>query len=177
MCFVNYCSLKFLIRTSTFLPQTMAHILVSAILAGFVPGFVLLQRDARHVLLTQDNSVRMQDMWVPPKDLGPLPDLRGLFPSDVQFLDVDGEELTFRSNENGATVQYWVNGKGRMRSASIREVDGSLQISGTIKKPVPLFSLIGFNLEDFVTDVATPKDPAVMKQAMALVGRAPREVV
>ena len=148
-------------------------ILVSAILTGFVPGFVQLQRSSA----AAHKSVRMQDMWVPPKDLGPLPDLKGLFPSDVQFLDVDGEELTFRSNENGATVQYWVNGKGRMRSASIREVDGSLQISGTIKKPVPLFSLIGFNLEDFVTDVATPKEPAVLKQGMALVGSAPREVV
>ena len=155
--------------------HAMAFIVVSSMMAGFVPTRSPLQPMQCNPALAR-TSVRMQDMWVPPKDLGPLPDLRGLFPSDVQFRDVDGEELTFRSNENG-TVNYWVNGKGRMRSASIIVVSGSLHISGTIKKPVPLFTLIGFNHEDFVTDVATPKDFAVLKQAMALVGSAPREVV
>ena len=118
----------------------------------------------------------MEEFWSPPKDLGPLGDLDRLYPSDVQFYDVDGDEITLRS-KGGRTVEYWVGGKGRMRAARLRKDGDSIQISGEIKKPVPLFSLIGFNLEESVTDVATPKDPADVDKAMALVQSPSREVV
>jgi len=147
--------------------------LVSVMIASFAPpsGSLLMRASAvPHV------AVRMEEMWTPPKDLGPLPDLDRLFPTDVQFFDVDGEELTFRG-KGGRTVEYWVNKKGRMREARIKQDGNSLQISGSIRKPVPLFSLIGFNLEDFVTDVATPKDPADVDKVMALVTPTSREVV
>lgn len=146
--------------------------LAAMIGVGFMPP--PMSKLARPVAV--HTTVRMEEMWTPPKDLGPLGDLDRLFPNDVQFKDVEGDEITLRGN-GGNKVEYYSNGKGRMRSAKLRLDGNSLQISGEIKKPVPIFSLIGFNLAEFVTDVATPRDPADLDKAMALVAGRPREVV
>jgi hypothetical protein len=144
---------------------------LAVMLAGFVPPASRLAWP-----VGGHATVRMQEMWTPPKDLGPLGDLDRLFPNDVQFNDIEGDEITLRG-KGGNKVEYYSNGKGRMRSASLRVEGNTLQISGVVKKPVPVFSLIGFNLEEFVTDAATPKDPADLDRAMALVGGKPREIV
>ena len=154
----------------------MLFALASVMIAGFAPPpNSLLVRPA-----TAPPLVRMQNEvsgWSPPKDLGPLGNLDRLFPTDVQLTDVDGDDIVLRG-KGGATVEYYVGRKGRMRAARLKISGNSLQISGQIKKPVPLFSLIGFNLEEFVTDVCTPQDPADLDKAMALVGQGPsREIV
>ena len=146
-----------------FAPPAMSNL-------AFVPPAVsnsALPLAARATVVRMQGSV---EGWTPPKDLGPLGDLDRLYPSDVQFTDSEGDEITLRG-KGGTKIEYYSNGKGRMRSASLKVNGNALQISGIIKKPVPIFSLIGFNLEEFVTDVTIPKDPADLDKAMALVGR------
>eukprot|EP00966_Prymnesium_polylepis_P306729 7087923-Prymnesium_polylepis.1 len=113
---------------------------LAVMVAGFMPPPMsgLTRPMAVHTIV-------MEEMWTPPKDLGPLPDLGGLYASDVQFMDVEGDEITLRG-KGGGVVEFWNNGKGRMRSAKLRLSGNSIQISGEIKKPVPIFSMIGFNM-------------------------------
>mgnify|MGYP006879435106 CR=1 FL=1 len=56
----------------------------------------------------------------------------------------------------------------RLEKARMVENGGTLEITGKVKKSTPL-SMIGFNLEEITTEGVTPRDPADVERAMALV--------
>lgn len=90
-----------------------------------------------------------------------------LLPSDVQFVDVDGDTITLRG-VYGGKIDYYVGKTLKLSGAILAESGGSLQITGTTKKGTPL-SFLGFNLQETITDSMTPKDPEDLAKAMALV--------
>lgn len=118
-------------------------------------------------------------MMEPPKlpelpKLG-LPDLGGifgggddfqLFPSDVEFTDVDGDVVVLRG-KSGTSVDFYVNRKLLLSNARLKRTGNGLEITGTVKKGTPL-SWLGFNVEEVVTEGTTPRDPEVLDKAMAL---------
>jgi hypothetical protein len=65
-------------------------------------------------------------------------------------------------------VDFYVNGKLRLSKAVLARNGNMLEITGTITKGTP-FSIIGFNLEDVVTEGTQPRDPADCDKAMAVV--------
>ena len=73
-----------------------------------------------------------------------------LLPSDVQFVDVDGDTITLRG-VYGGKIDYYVGKTLKLSGAILAESGGSLQITGTTKKGTPL-SFLGFNLEETITD-------------------------
>ena len=120
-----------------------------------------------------------------------------LFPDDVQFVDTDGETVTIRpvvrtqglerwtslrtrtlcssptidplrGQPGMKKVDFYVNGKLRLSKAVLARNGNMLEITGTITKGTP-FSIIGFNLEDVVTEGTQPRDPADCDKAMAVV--------
>ena len=72
------------------------------------------------------------------------------------------------SNACGGKVDYYVGKSLKLQNAVLTESNGMLQVTGIVKKGTPL-SLLGFNLEDVVTEATTPKDPEDCEKAMALV--------
>jgi len=109
-------------------------------------------------------------------ELPKLPDLGGLFgggddfqllPSDVEFTDVDGDAVVLRKR-SGGRVDFYVNRKIQLSEARVLVKGNSLEITGTVKKGTPL-SLLGFNIEEVVTEGTTPRDPEVLEKVTALV--------
>jgi len=90
-----------------------------------------------------------------------------LSPLDVRFTDVDGDVVTLRPN-GGSAVDFYVGNDLRLEKARMVENGGTLEITGKVKKSTPL-SMIGFNLEEITTEGVTPRDPADVERAMALV--------
>ena len=87
-----------------------------------------------------------------------------LYPTDVEFTDVDGDSVVIRPT-TGKKVDFFVNRKLRLKNAVLVKNGNMLEITGTITKGTP-FSMIGFNLEDIVTEGTTPRDPADCDKAM-----------
>ena len=99
----------------------------------------------------------------------PLPDLPNpfaeefrLFPDDVQFTDVDGDEVVLRPKLG--KVDFYVNKKLRMENCRIAINGDTIEISGTMQKGTPL-SFLGFNIVETVTEGAKPRDPAALELA------------
>lgn len=91
-----------------------------------------------------------------------------LFPSDVQFTDVDGDVVTLRPI-SGTKVDFYSNGNLVISGAGLVRNGNTLEISGKIRKGFGGIVLPGFELEDNVTEGTTPRDPADLDKAMALV--------
>jgi hypothetical protein len=90
-----------------------------------------------------------------------------LYPSDVQFTDVDGDLITLREAANNK-VNMYVGNKLVFEQATLKRNGNTLEVTGTVKKGTPL-SFIGFNLEEKQTEGTTPKNPEDLDKAMALV--------
>mmetsp|Transcript_33749 Transcript_33749/g.88791 ORF Transcript_33749/g.88791 Transcript_33749/m.88791 type:complete len:143 (-) Transcript_33749:310-738(-) len=102
-----------------------------------------------------------------------LPDFGGgsnfqLFPSDVNFMDVDGDDVVIRSASAGR-VDLYVNKELKFEAASMKLNGNTLEITGKVKQGFAFLGALGFNLEDIVTEGVTPKDPAYLEKALALV--------
>ena len=110
--------------------------------------------------------VAIGDFKLPSFDFGGGGDFRR-FPDDVSFMDSDGDEVTLRKT-SGSRIDFYVGTKIRLSDAAMVRKGNTLEITGKIKKGTPL-SLLGFNLEDFVTEGVTPRDPAECDKAMALI--------
>ncbi len=82
-------------------------------------------------------------------------------------VDKDGDEVTFQPSFSG-TVDFYVGSKLMLEGARLVQNGDSLEITGKIKKGTPL-SMFGFNLEEIMTEATTPRDPADLDRAMALV--------
>ena len=159
----------------------MALVLLSSGLQAFMPPPTLLAQSSRHgrgaSSVQSASSVQMQ-FNMPKIDLGGIEiesfgdkwnkdgDLQ-LIPSDVQFKDVDGDTITFRGRGQ-SKVDYY-NGSKLMLKKAVLEVKGTnLLVTGTVQKSTPL-SLLGFNLEDTITEQITPVDPDDLVKASALI--------
>jgi hypothetical protein len=91
-----------------------------------------------------------------------------LFPSDVQFTDVDGDTVTLRP-AGGTRVDFYVGSKLMMRNAGLVRNGNTLEITGKQRKDFGGIVLLGFELEEIVTEGTTPRDPTDLDKAMALV--------
>ena len=93
-----------------------------------------------------------------------------LFPSDLQFKDKDGDTVTLRPVKAGR-VDFFVNGDLKLSEASLQKSgDGAmLEITGTVSTDFPFLGLLGFKLEDVVTEGTVPTDSEDVDKAMALV--------
>ena len=89
-----------------------------------------------------------------------------LYPSDVQFQDIDGDVITLR--EARGKVDFYVGNQVKLSGARLRRNGNTIEITGTVKKGTPL-SFLGFNLEDVITEGVTPVNAADCDAAMALV--------
>ena len=143
----------------------MLHVVIAV--ATFTPP--VPQVSARSVVPRAGSPVAIGGFKMP--EMPSMPDFGGggneklqLFPDDVQFTDVDGDTVTIRPL-GGKKVDFFVNGKIRLSKAILVQNGNMLEITGTITKGTP-FSIIGFNLEDIVTEGTTPKDPADVEKAM-----------
>ena len=65
-------------------------------------------------------------------------------------------------------MDFYVGGKLKLESAVMVRNGNALQFTGKETKGTPL-SMLGFNLEETITVGATPRDPADVDKAMALV--------
>ena len=90
-----------------------------------------------------------------------------LIPSDVQFKDTDGDVVTLRKTRGGR-VDFFVGKQFKMQGV-LTEENGTLMVTGKVTKGTPL-SLLGFNLEDVVTESMKPADPEDLAKATALIG-------
>ena len=90
-----------------------------------------------------------------------------LFPSDVEFTDVDGDYVVLRK-ASGGKVDLWVNKKLKFEGARMAVRGNTLEITGSIKKGFPLLGALGFQLEDIVTEGVTPRNPMDVEKATSL---------
>jgi len=92
-----------------------------------------------------------------------------LFPSDVQFMDVDGDDVVLRPT--GGKVDLFVNKKEVLSGAVMTlNADGkTLEVKGTVKKGFGGIVLPGFALEEIVVEGVVPRDPADLEAAKALI--------
>ena len=153
----------------------MALVLFSSGLQAFVPPPTQLARASRHG--TGASSVQMQ-FNMPKIDLGGI-EIESfgdkwnkdgglkLIPSDVQFKDVDGDTITFRGR-GGSIVDYYKGSKLMLKKAVLEVKGANLLVTGTVQKSTPL-SMLGFNLEDTITEQITPADPDDLAKASALI--------
>ena len=108
-----------------------------------------------------------------PKAIGALfggPEFR-LFPSDVQFTDVDGDDVVIRPVPGGTRIDLYVNKKLKFEKATMtKSASGDmLEIQGSVKQGFAFLGALGFQLEDIVVEGVKPRDPADVEKAMALV--------
>ena len=89
-------------------------------------------------------------------------------PNDVQFKDVDGDLVTLRPKFGAKAVDFYVGGSLKLSDAKVVQEGNTLKLTGKETKGTPL-SLLGFNLEETVTEATTPSNPADIEKAMALV--------
>jgi hypothetical protein len=145
----------------------MLHLALT-LCAAFVPSplrgsghLAVASSPARSLPLVAIGNFKMPEM---PSFGGGGDDFK-LFPSDVQFTDVDGDTVTIRPL-GASKIDFYVNGKLRLSKAVLAKNGNMLEITGTITKGTP-FSIIGFNLEDVITEGTQPRDPADCDKAVA----------
>ena len=93
-----------------------------------------------------------------------------LYPSDVEFTDRDGDVVVLRPVQAGK-IDFYVNKSLKLSGATLQKAaDGTmLEITGKIQTPFAFLGVLGFNLEDIVTEGTVPNDPADVEKAMGLV--------
>merc|ERR1719331_1485741 len=91
-----------------------------------------------------------------------------LFPSDVEFTDVDGDYIVLRK-ALGGKVDLYVNKKLKFEGARMVVNGNTLEITGRVKQGFAFLGALGFQLEDIVTEGVTPANPADLEKAAALV--------
>ena len=71
----------------------------------------------------------------------------------------------------GGKIDFYVNKSLKLSGATLQKsADGTmLEITGKIQTPFAFLGVLGFNLEDIVTEGTVPNDPADVEKAMGLV--------
>ena len=100
--------------------------------------------------------------------MGPITKLACSPDTQVQFKDVDGDLVTLRPKYGSASVDYFVGSTLKLSNAKLVQKGNMLEITGKEMKGTPL-SMLGFNLEETVTEGTTPASPEDLERAMALV--------
>jgi hypothetical protein len=91
-----------------------------------------------------------------------------LFPSDVEFKDVDGDYIVLRKAAGGK-IDLYVNKKLKFEGARMVVNGNTLEVTGSVKQGFAFLGALGFQLEDIVTEGVTPANPADLEKAAALV--------
>ena len=91
-----------------------------------------------------------------------------LYPSDVDFTDVDGDYVVLRKTVGGK-IDFYVNKKIKLEGARMAANGNMLEITGSVKQGFSFLGPLGFALEDIVTEGVTPTSPDDLAKAMALV--------
>ena len=95
---------------------------------------------------------------------------KGLTPrdGDVQFVDTDGDTITLRKSPRGKYVDYYAGELLKIQDGTLERSGSMLQVSG-IDQSDWKFKFFNGNFKSEITDGMTPRDPAVLDAAMALV--------
>ena len=95
---------------------------------------------------------------------------KGLTPrdGDVQFVDTDGDTITLRKSLRGKYVDYYAGELLKIQDGTLTRSGGMLQVSG-IDQSDWKYKFFNGNFKSEITDGMTPRDPAVLDAAMALV--------
>ena len=159
----------------------MLSILLAASSAFVQPATLNVARAASLTTLSEPTMGLFDDLpkiELPSLDLGGIEfgegedksKQKGLTPrdGDVQFVDTDGDTITLRKSLRGKYVDYYAGELLKIQDGTLERSGSMLQVSG-IDQSDWKYKFFNGNFKPEITDGMTPRDPAVLDAAMALV--------